>query len=396
MKKLTVIIVNFNVKFYVEQCLVSLQKALEGIDSEIYIVDNHSRDDSVGYLRRRYRDVNIVVSNHNLGFARANNVAIRQSESEYVLLINPDTFVAENTIREALDFMDSHADAGGVGVMMHNPNGTVAMESRRGLPTPITSFYKMTGLCARFPKSRTFAKYYMSYLSWDSPQQIDIISGAFCMLRRKAIDDVGILDEDFFMYGEYIDLSYRLLKGGWHNWYLPLHILHYKGESTQKSSFHYIHVFYQAMLIFFRKHYGHFNIWLSLPIKTAIYFKAFLALIKTQVYNTRKSLGFNVRKRPYPTYCFVGAQRMLQQCRQITRAKGLTAVFHSYEEPIDIENWVDTSNGQPVYLVLDTTHFSFAEVIDIIKGIQNPNITLGTFNSKTKVLITPEEVLRQQ
>ena len=159
MKKLTVIIVNFNVKFYVEQCLVSLQKALEGIDSEIYIVDNHSRDDSVGYLRRRYRDVNIVVSNHNLGFARANNVAIRQSESEYVLLINPDTFVAENTIREALAFMDSHADAGGVGVMMHNPNGTVAMESRRGLPDPITSFYKMTGLCARFPNSRTFAKY---------------------------------------------------------------------------------------------------------------------------------------------------------------------------------------------------------------------------------------------
>lgn len=395
MKKLTVIIVNFNVKFYLEQCLVSLRKALEGIDSEIYIVDNHSRDDSVGYLRRRFRDVNIVVSNHNLGFARANNVAIRQSESEYVLLINPDTFVAENTIADALAFMDEHPDAGGVGVMMHNPNGSVAMESRRGLPTPLTSFYKMTGLCARFPKSLTFAKYYMSYLSWDAPQRIEVISGAFCMLRRKAIDEVGMLDEDFFMYGEDIDLSYRLLKGGWHNWYLPLHILHYKGESTQKSSYHYVHVFYQAMLIFFGKHYGHFNIWLSLPIKIAIYFKAMLALIKTQAYNTRKSLGFNVRKRPYPTYCFVGAQRMLQQCRQITRAKALTAVFHSYEEKMDIENWVDTSKGQPVCLVLDTTHYSFAEVIEIIKGIQNPNITLGTFNSKTKVLITQDEILRQ-
>ncbi len=278
--KLTVIIVSYNVKFYVEQCLNSLEKALEGIDSEIFIVDNHSRDGSVSYLSKRYHDINIIDSSHNLGFARANNIAYRQSSGEYVLLLNPDTFVGEDTIRKAVDFMDEHPRAGGVGVKMLNPDGTFAKESRRGLPTPMTSFYKMCGLCERFPASRIFGRYYMSYLDRDEAARIEVISGAFFLLRRSATDAVGCLDEDFFMYGEDIDLSYRLLKGGFENWYLPQPIMHYKGESTHKTSFRYVHVFYQAMLIFFRKHYSHLGFWITLPIKTAIYAKAFMALIQ--------------------------------------------------------------------------------------------------------------------
>ena len=148
--------------------------------------------------------------------------------------------------------------------------GTVAPESRRALPTPWVSMLKMLGFTKR---------YYMSHLPWDQPSQIEVISGAYCLLRRQALNEVGLLDEDFFMYGEDIDLSYRLLKGGWQNWFLPFDIVHYKGESTQKSSFRYVHVFYQAMLIFFRKHYGHLSFLISLPIKMAIYFRAFLALI---------------------------------------------------------------------------------------------------------------------
>lgn len=149
--------------------------------------------------------------------------------------------------------------------------GTPAPESRRAIPTPWVAMLKMLGFTHR---------YYMSNLPWDQPGRIEVISGAYCMLRRKALDEVGLLDEDFFMYGEDIDLSYRLLKGGWQNWYLPLDIIHYKGESTNKSSFRYVHVFYQAMLIFFRKHYSHFGFLLSLPIKTAIYFRASLALLE--------------------------------------------------------------------------------------------------------------------
>ena len=204
-----------------------------------------------------------------MGFARANNLAIRQSQSDYVLLLNPDTIVEESTLRGVVDFMDAHPEAGGAGVMMHYEDGTVAPESRRALPTPWVSALKMLGFTKR---------YYMSHLSWDQPGRIEVISGAFCFLRREALNEIGLLDEDFFMYGEDIDLSYRLLKGGWENWYLPYPIIHYKGKSTQKSDYRYVHIFYQAMLIFFRKHYSHLSIFYALPVKVAIYFRAAIAL----------------------------------------------------------------------------------------------------------------------
>ena len=295
--KISVIIVNYNVKFYLEQCLQSLRCALKGIDSEVYVVDNHSRDGSVEYLRKRFREMKFVASNHNLGFARANNLAIKRSKGEYVLLLNPDTIVGEDSIRKSLAFMEEHPQAGGLGVKMLKCDGNKAMESRRGLPSPLTAFYKMCGLCARYPKSRRFGKYYMSYLSWEKPEKIEVISGAYCLLRHSVLDEIGLLDEDFFMYGEDIDLSYRILKGGYENWYLPVSILHYKGESTHKSSYRYVHVFYEAMLIFFRKHYRHLSFWLSLPIKFAIYIKALFALVNMVAKRISKLLGFFPYKR---------------------------------------------------------------------------------------------------
>ena len=267
--KLSIVIVNYNVRAYLEECLQSVRKALEGIEGEVWVVDNNSQDDSVETLRRDYPWVRLVANTENMGFARANNLAIRQSQSDYVLLLNPDTVVEEPTLRGVLDFMDAHPEAGGAGVMMHNADGTLAPESRRGLPTPWVAGLKMLGFTKR---------YYMSHLPWDQPGRIDVISGAFCMLRRKALDQVGLLDEDFFMYGEDIDLSYRLLKGGWQNWYLPFSIIHYKGKSTQKTDYRYVHIFYQAMLIFFRKHYSHLSFLYAIPVKIAIYFRAFIAL----------------------------------------------------------------------------------------------------------------------
>ena len=187
MRKLTVVIVNYNVKYYVEQCLMSLQRALADVDAEVYVVDNHSQDGSVEYLSERFPSVNIIRSQHNLGFARANNLAIRQSESEYVLLINPDTFVGEQVVTQAIRFMDDHEKAGGLAAWMLKTDGSSANESRRGLPTPLVSFYKIFGFCSRFPKSKVFGKYYMGYLPWDKPAQIEVVSGAFwtssCMAR---------------------------------------------------------------------------------------------------------------------------------------------------------------------------------------------------------------------
>ena len=270
-QKVSIVIVSYNVCRLLDECLVSVKQALEGIDAEVFVVDNCSSDGTVHQLRHRHRDVRFIANKENVGFARANNQAIRLSQAEYVLLLNPDTVVGEQTIRACLDFMDAHPQAGGAGVRMLNRDGKPAPESRRAVPTPWVSMLKMLGFTRR---------YYMSHLPWDEPCRIEVISGAYCLLRRKALDQVGLLDEDFFMYGEDIDLSFRLLKGGWENWYLPYDIVHYKGESTQKSSFRYVHTFYQAMLIFFRKHYGHLTFLLSIPIQTAIYFRALLALIQ--------------------------------------------------------------------------------------------------------------------
>ena len=267
--KLSVVIVSYNVRSYLEQCLQSVQRALEGTEGEVFVVDNHSDDDSVVTIREQYPWVRLIENQENLGFSKANNQAIRQSQADYVLLLNPDTVVVEDTLRGVLTFMDEHPKAGGAGVMMCYEDGSKAPESRRALPTPWVAALKMLGFTKR---------YYMSHLPWDQPCRIEVISGAFCLLRHEALKTIGLLDEDFFMYGEDIDLSYRLLKGGWENWYLPYSIIHYKGKSTQKSDYRYVHVFYQAMLIFFQKHYSHLSMVYTVPVKMAIYFRAFIAL----------------------------------------------------------------------------------------------------------------------
>ena len=272
-EKVSVIIVSYNVRSLLTECIDSVRKALEGLDGQIVVVDNCSKDDTVDYLSKHYPDVKLIVNKENVGFAKANNQAIKACTSEYVLLLNPDTVVGEQTILGCVEFMDAHPEAGGAGVRMLTREGAPAPESRRGIPTPWVAMLKMLGFTRR---------YYMSDLPWDKPCRIEVISGAFFMLRKKALDEVGLLDEDFFMYGEDIDLSYRLLKGGWQNWYLPYDIIHYKGGSTQKTSFRYVHVFYQAMLIFFRKHYQHLSFFFSVPIQIAIYFRAFLALLHIQ------------------------------------------------------------------------------------------------------------------
>jgi len=374
--KLSVIIVSYKVPYFVEQCINSVRRATKNMDCEIFVVDNHSADGTVDYLRQCFGNSIILIdSNHNLGFACANNMAIRQAKGDYVLLLNPDTFVGEDAIKQAACFMDEHPKAGGVGVMMHNSNGTIAPESRRALPTPWVSFLKMLGLSRR---------YYMSHLSWDHAERIDVMSGAFCLLRHSILKEIGLLDEDFFMYGEDIDLSYRILKGGYENWYVPARIVHYKGESTQKSSFRYVHVFYQAMLIFFRKHYGHLTLLVTLPIKAAIYLRAFMALVPMQYWRMRRALGFYDKNDNWPMYVFVGSSEMHQACRALAQRKALTARY------ADVDEKVVPAKKQCV--VYDTEIFSFEEIIS--RASADGLSLIGTFSTKTNILITPHEVLK--
>lgn len=397
--KLSVVIVNYNVSHYLLQCVDSLSHALRGTDSEVIVVDNHSRDNSVTLLRQYHPEVRIVENLHNLGFAKANNIAIRQSRGEYVLLLNPDTIVSESVVKGVISFLDSHPEAGSAGVRMLNADGTVAPESRRGVPTPMTAFYKLSGLCGMFPNSRRFGRYYLGHLPWDSPQQIEVVSGAFCMLRTSVLKKVGLLDEDYFMYGEDIDLSYRILKSGATNWYVPETILHYKGESTHKSSFRYVHVFYQAMHIFFRKHFSHLGLFISIPIKTAIIVKASSALLLMLTERMRMSLGFARRNNGLtagPMLC-VGSDSMVATCREISNKHGLEATLCICSSLNEVSSYVDRlsdETGKALTVVFDPEKFDYGSMLSFVSDNHMRNISLGVFQPSTSSIITQSEIIR--
>lgn len=277
--KLSIIIVNYNVRYFLEQCLISVFKATENIDAEVFVVDNISSDDSVEMVKANFPKVNLIANKENVGFSKANNQAIKISKGEYVLLLNPDTVVEEDAFEKCIEFMDMHPEAGGLGVKMIDGNGIFLPESKRGLPTPSVSFYKIFGLSALFPKSKTFAKYHLGYLPEEEINEIEVLSGAYMWMRKSVLDETGYLDESFFMYGEDIDLSYRIIKAGYKNYYYPkTRIIHYKGESTKKGSINYVFVFYNAMIIFSKKHFAKKAKAFSFFINIAIYLRASLAL----------------------------------------------------------------------------------------------------------------------
>jgi GT2 family glycosyltransferase len=279
--KLTVVIVNYNVRFFLEQCLLSVEKAMRNVQGEVYVVDNNSVDGSVEMVAERFPWVALIANRENTGFSKANNQAMRVAKGEYVLLLNPDTVVEEDTFEKVVRFMDEHPDAGGLGVKMVDGKGVFLPESKRGLPSPETSFYKIFGISKLFPRSARFNRYHLGHLSNEEVHEIEILSGAFMMMRKQTLDKVGLLDEDFFMYGEDVDLSWRIILGGWKNYYYPgTRIIHYKGESTKKGSLNYVFVFYNAMAIFARKHFSQQHAaTYSAIIKLAIWIRAFVAIL---------------------------------------------------------------------------------------------------------------------
>jgi len=289
---LSVIIVNYNVKYFLEQCLHSVHRAMEGISGEVIVVDNNSVDGSVGEIRTKFPWVKLIANKENVGFSRANNQAIRAAGGKYILLLNPDTVVVEDTFRKCMGFMEEHPDAGALGVKMIDGKGHFLPESKRALPTPMVSFYKMFGLSALFPRSRRFAKYHLGYLDENKVHQVEVLAGAFMFIRRETLDKTGLLDETFFMYGEDIDLSYRIIRAGYRNYYFPdTTIIHYKGESTKKGSLNYVRLFYQAMIIFAGKHFTSRKArTFSAMINLAIYFRAGLSVGRRFIKKTYRPL----------------------------------------------------------------------------------------------------------
>lgn len=280
MIRLSIIIVNYNVKYFLEQALHSVRKAIQNIPAEIIVVDNASSDGSNQMVRQRFPEVQLIANTDNVGFSKANNQGIRIAKGEYILLLNPDTLVQEDTFDKTIGFMDEHPDAGSLGVKMLDGKGNFLPESKRSLPTPSVSFFKIFGFSALFPRSKVFGKYHLGYLSDDEVHEVDVLAGAFMLMRKSVLDEVGLLDEAFFMYGEDIDLSYRIQQGGYKNYYYPhTRIIHYKGESTKKGSLNYVRIFYNAMIIFAKKHFSSQQAWFySFFIQIAVFLRAIVAL----------------------------------------------------------------------------------------------------------------------
>ena len=280
--KLSIIIVNYNVKHFLEQCLKSVEKAIEQLDAEIIVVDNNSVDGSLKMINHKFPKVIVIPNKTNTGFSVANNQGINIAKGKHILLLNPDTVVQEDTLLKCVKFLDTNKNAGALGIKMFNGKGEFLPESKRGLPTPRVAFFKIFGLSSIFPKSRIFGQYHLGYLDEDENHVVEVLSGAFMMIKKRVIEKVGNLDETFFMYGEDIDLSYRITKGGYKNYYFAnSNIIHYKGESTKKSSINYVFVFYKAMIIFAKKHFSKNHIkTFSFLINIAIYFRAAIAIFQ--------------------------------------------------------------------------------------------------------------------
>lgn len=281
----SVIIVNYNVEHFLSQCLLSVRAGMKGLESagyngETFVVDNNSVDGSCAMVRRQFPEVHLIESKENLGFSKGNNLAIRKSQGRWILLLNPDTIIQEDTLTRCLEYADARPNLGGLGVPMVDGAGRYLPESKRGIPTPSAAFWKISGLYRLAPRSAKFNRYYLGNLAKDVSQPIEILSGAYMWMRKSALDEVGLLDENYFMYGEDIDLSWRLMKGGYENHYFAdTSIVHYKGESTKKGSLNYVLVFYKAMQIFARTHFrGPGGRAMHAVIQLAIYLRAALAI----------------------------------------------------------------------------------------------------------------------
>jgi GT2 family glycosyltransferase len=270
--KLSVIIVNYNVKHFLEQCLYSVLRAIQSVEAEVIVVDNNSTDGSLQYLEPIFSSVQFIKSKENLGFGKANNLALQSAKGEYILFLNPDTLVPEDCFIKCIHFLESQTKAGALGIRMLDGTGKFLPESKRSFPDTTTAFLKLTSLSSLFPDSPFFNKYALGHLSEKENHKVDVLAGAFMFFKRSAIEKIGGFDEAFFMYGEDIDLSYRCKLAGFDNWYFAeSSIIHFKGESAKQGSLNYVKMFYQAMIIFVNKHYqgkgsGFFRLFLNTAI----------------------------------------------------------------------------------------------------------------------------------
>lgn len=279
MTELSIVIVSYNVCSYLRESIRSVITASQNIDCEIVVVDNHSSDDSVSMVEGEFDNIRLIVSENNEGFASACNKGIVASSGEFVLILNPDTVVSHDSLEEAMTFMRQHPEAGAIGARMTDGNGVFLPESKRGFPSPFTSFFRFSGIWKFFSKSPVFNRYYLGNFPDHLTCRADILTGAFMFIRREALNRAGLFDTSFFMYGEDIDLSWRIIRAGYINYYVPsVRITHFKGKSASSDDPARVRHFYEAMIIFTRKH---LRFYWHLPVVTMIYLMLEFRLLVT-------------------------------------------------------------------------------------------------------------------
>lgn len=382
MKRVTTVIVNYRLKYFLEQTLLSVEEAYTEVDGHTIVIDNNSGDDSIDFLEERFPSVTFIRNKENVGFARANNQGFTLADTEFILVLNPDTIIGNDTLKDAVNWMDEHPNCGAVGVKMIDGNGHFLPESKRSFPSTWNSFCKLFGLSSIFPKSRLFARYHLRYLHEDSAHEVPVLAGAFMLLRTELTKKVGGFDEDFFMYGEDMDLSFRMLTDGMTNYYLPIPIIHYKGECTKTESLNYVKIFYEAMHIFYRKHYPRSS-WLNkIVVKAAIVFRmAISAINKTLIKPITKQLKRNAKT--YDTYI---VSRQPNDILSILEAEGFSSNNVFCKKSIS----EIPSNAKCINIILDDRDMNYQSTIDTIHTQKSHNRYFHIYSSRNSIVISPK------
>jgi GT2 family glycosyltransferase len=373
--------VNYNVKYFVEQCLYTVINACKNIEAEIIVIDNNSSDGSQAFFSDKFNHVHFIWNKENVGFSKANNAALRQASGKYILFLNPDTIIPEDCFEKCLAFFETKKEAGALGVRMIDGSGKFLKESKRGFPGLETSFFKLTGLTALFPHSKRLAHYYLGNLPENENHVIDVLAGAFMMVEKEVLESIGAFDEDFFMYGEDIDLSYRVQKAGYKIFYFSeATIIHFKGESTVKGSLEYVKIFYGAMYLFVKKHYSKIKALLyGVFIKVAMLLKATIGLIK-KIFSSVKKPGV----KPVDTsatlvvgdeYDYQSVIKLLNEADSKLRTKGRVAVAD--DSPVELLGSLEFLDGVIKEHAIENIIFcinqlSAKEVVKIIQNIKQP------------------------
>lgn len=371
--QLSVIILNYNVCYFLEQCLLSVQAALSVIDGEIIVVDNNSTDDSCQMIKNRFPEITLIENKENSGFPKGNNIGVRQAKGKYICILNPDTVVAEDTFVKIIAFAEKQNNLGIIGCKLIDGTGKFLPESKRGIPTPWVAFTKILGLYKIFPNQKIFNQYYAQYLSENQTGKVDILVGAFMIMKRELYLEVGGFDENCFMYADDIDLSYSVLQKKKNNYYFhETSVIHYKGESTVKDE-QYMMRFQEAMGFFYQKHF-----------RKSLFFLVFIK-IGIFLFSLAKMFQGKPKSNPLPeSYVFLSSNEIL--CSRLSLVLKNKVTFLDFKKEKMVNSWL-VSKGKRVEIILDNQYVSFKKCIEILETLQQKGITFKILPKNANFII---------